>query len=330
MDWKNKKVLVTGSEGFIGSHLVEKLLELGANVKAFVMYNNQGKAGFLDSFSDEKKSKIKIIFGNILELGTLQRAFEDVEIVFHLAASISVPYSFENPEEVISTNAIGTLNVLTAARSRNIKKLIITSSSEVYGSALFTPITEEHPLQAQSPYAASKISGDKFAESFYKAFQMPVIIVRPFNTFGPRQSARAVIPTIIMQALKRDKIELGSLHPRRDFLFVKDTAAGFVKIAECGEEYHGRVFNLSTGQSQSIGETAEKILKIIGKNTPIVADDKRLRPEKAEVNELLGDSQKIRTLANWKPEYTFEEGLKETIKWIEQNIDLYEPERYYK
>jgi len=326
MNWKNKNVLITGAGGFIGSHLTERLLETGANVHAFVRYNSNNKAEFIDTFPKEKKEKISLIFGDILELETVQRACKNMDFVFHLAASISVPYSFKNPEEVIMVNSKGTLNVLTASKDNNVKRILTTSSSEVYGSALYIPIDEKHPLQGQSPYAASKIAGDKYAESFYKSYNLPVTIVRPFNTYGPRQSTRAVIPTIIVQALTKNKIHLGSLTPRRDFLFVKDNVDGYIKIAEAGEKTFGEVINLATGKSVSIGEIAEKIKNILGKEMPLESDEQRLRPEKAEVNELCGDYSKAKKLVGWTPKYSLDEGLKLTIDYIKEHLNEYSNE----
>ncbi len=327
MDWKNKKVLITGAGGFIGSHLTEKLVDLGAEVTAFVRYSSDKDIGLIESFDDKIKEKLKIEFGDISELETLQKVFKDKDVVFHLAASISVPYSFKHPEEVSSVNTKGTLNVLTAAKDQKVSRILVTSSSEVYGTAKFIPITEEHPLQAQSPYSASKIAGDKFAESFFKTYNLPVTIVRPFNNYGPRQSARAVIPTIITQALTLDKIKLGALSPRRDLLFVEDTVDGFIKIAENTNTF-GEVLNLATGKDISIGELAKLICKIIGKEIPIETDEQRLRPKNAEVNVLCGDASKIKRLIGWTPKTSLNEGLKKTIEWISKNLDKYKPKEY--
>ncbi|MBU0628889.1 MAG: SDR family NAD(P)-dependent oxidoreductase [Nanoarchaeota archaeon] len=327
MELKGKEVLVTGAGGFIGSHLAERLVAEGANVHAFVRYNSKGKAGFIDSFPNKTKSKIDIMFGDVLELETIRKALKNIDCVFHLAASISVAYSFKNPEEVIAVNSKGTLNVLTAAKDSNVKRIITTSSSEVYGTALTVPINEDHPLQGQSPYAASKIAGDKYAESFYKSYKLPITVVRPFNTYGPRQSARAIIPTIIMQALTKDKIRLGSLTPRRDFTFVTDTADGFIKTAESDKDYGG-VINLSNKDDISIGELAEKIIKIIGKKIDIECSEERVRPEKAEVQRLLGDNSKAKKIIGWSPKVSLDEGLKATIKWISENIGEYKPDEY--
>jgi dTDP-glucose 4,6-dehydratase len=328
MELKGKNVLITGAGGFIGSHLTERLVQEGANVHAFVRYNSKNSAGFIDDFDDKLKSKVNVIFGDILVLETIQKALKGIDCVFHLAASISVPYSFKNPEEVIAVNTKGTLNVLTAAKDNKVSRILTTSSSEVYGTAKFVPITEEHPLQGQSPYAASKIAGDKYAESFYKAYKLPLTIVRPFNTYGPRQSARAVIPTIIVQAMTKEKIHLGSLSPRRDFLFVKDAVEGFMKIAKAGEQTYGEVINLGSGKDISIGEVAEKIVKLLGKDIPIESDEQRIRPDKAEVQRLLCDYSKAKRLVGWEPKFSFDQGLKATIDWISDNLELYDPDQY--
>ena len=327
MELKEKEVLVTGAGGFIGSHLTEKLVAEGANVHAFVRYNSKGKAGFIDSFPNKTRSKIDLIFGDVLELETVRKALAKIDCVFHLAASISVAYSFKNPEEVIAVNSKGTLNVLTAAKDNNVKRIITASSSEVYGTAITVPISEGHPLQGQSPYAASKIAGDKYAESFYKSYRIPITVVRPFNTYGPRQSARAIIPTIIMQALAKDKIKLGSLTPRRDFTYVTDTADGFIKIAKSDKVY-GEVINLSNMDDVSIGELANKIIKLTGKKAKIESSDERIRPENAEVQRLLGDNSKAKKLVGWSPKVSLDEGLKSTIKWISEHIDEYKPDEY--
>lgn len=327
MELKDKEVLVTGAGGFIGSHLTERLIVDGAKVHAFVRYTSNSKAGFIDKFPNRIKSKIDIAYGDILELETLQKALANIDCVFHLAASISVPYSFKNPEEVIATNSKGTLNVLTAAKDNNVKRILTTSSSEVYGTAIKIPINEEHSLQGQSPYAAGKIAGDKYAESFYKSYNLPITIARPFNTYGPRQSARAIIPTIITQALTGDKIVLGSLSPRRDFTFVTDIVEGFIKIAK-NDNVYGEVINLGSGVDISIGELAENIIKIVGKDISIESSEERIRPEKAEVQRLLCDNSKAKRLVSWEPKISLDEGLKKTIKWISEHINEYKPDKY--
>ena len=329
MNLKNKKVLVTGAGGFIGSHLTEKLVESGADVTAFVRYTSNKSIGFIADFDKDVRKNINIEFGDILDPQTVRDILKDIDVVFHLAASISVAYSFERPSEVIEVNSRGTLNVLNAAKDLGTERVIVTSSSEVYGTAKFVPITEEHPLQGQSPYSASKISAEKFSESFYRAYDMPITIVRPFNTYGPRQSTRAVIPTVITQALTKEKIHLGSLTPRRDFLYVKDTVNGFIKIAEALEKTKGEAINLATGEDISIKDMTEMVNKILNKDLPIVADDQRTRPENAEVNRLCGDFSKVKELIGWTPKYKLEEGLKETIEWISAHMDLYRPDEYF-
>ncbi len=325
MNWKGRKVLVTGSAGFIGSHLTEKLLELGAEVSSFIKYNSRDDLGFIKSLKNSEK--INIIKGDIRELETVRDAVKGHEIVFHLAASISVPYSITNPSEVIETNTMGTLNVLISCRDEGVERVIITSSSEVYGTAIYTPIDECHPLQAQSPYAASKIGGDKIAESFYKCYNLPVTIVRPFNSFGPRQSTRAVIPAVITQAFNEDKILVGSTDTFRDFTFVEDTVNGFIKAAESPDTI-GEVINLGTGIDISIKDMIEKVVELVGRDIKIVVDEKRIRPNKSEVMKLLANSEKAKKLIYWVPEFSFEEGLKKTIDWISENKNLYDSKKY--
>ena len=326
MNWKGKKVLVTGSAGFIGSHLTEKLLDLGADVSSFIRYNSRDDLGFIQSLKDSEK--INIIKGDIRELATVKEAVKGQDIVFHLAASISVPYSMIHPSEVVETNVMGTLNVLTASKDEDVEKVVVTSSSEVYGSALYVPIDEKHPLQAQSPYAASKIGGDKIAESFYRCYNLPVATIRPFNTFGPRQSTRAVIPTIITQALTQDKILIGATDTFRDFTFVSDTANGFIKIAESPKSI-GEVINIGSGVDISINDVIKKVVKIVGRDVQVVVDEKRLRPNKSEVKRLLASNEKAKRLVGWEPEVSLDEGLKRTIEWISKSINFYKPKEYH-
>ncbi len=323
-----KKVLVTGADGFIGSHLVELLLEKGYSVKAFVYYNSFGSWGWLDTLKKEKKNEIEIFSGDIRDPNGVRTAMKDVVQVFHLAALIAIPFSYHSPDSYVDTNIKGTLNVLQAAKDLDLEKLMITSTSEVYGTAQYIPIDENHPFQGQSPYSATKIGADRLAESFYRSFDLPVTIVRPFNTYGPRQSARAVIPTIITQLLTgKDTIKLGSLKPTRDFNYVKDTAAGFVAIAE-SDRTIGQEINISTQQEISIGDLASVIINQINPKATIICDEQRLRPEKSEVNQLLGCNVKIKELTDWKQQYTFEQGIAETIRWISQNIDRYKTDIY--
>lgn len=328
MDLKSKKVLVTGSEGFIGSHLTERLVQLGADVTALVQYNSFNNWGWIETFSDEVKDSIEVVTGDIREYDNVKRIVKGKEIVFHLAALVAIPYSYLSPMAYVRTNVEGTTNILEACREYGIEKIVHTSTSETYGTALYVPIDEKHPLQGQSPYSASKIAADMMAESFYRSFNVPVAIIRPFNTYGPRQSARAVIPTIITQILSgADRIKLGSLTPTRDFNYVKDTVEAFIKVAE-SEETIGQVVNAGSNYEISIGDLAKTIIKLIGKEVEIICDEQRLRPEKSEVNRLWADNTKIKKLTGWQPKFTLEEGLKETINWIENNMQYYKPNIY--
>lgn len=327
VNWKDKPVLVTGAGGFIGSHLTEKLVESGARVRAFVRYNSRGEAGFLRLLDAEILSKIDVIAGDLRDEDAVRKAVKDCQTVFHLGALISIPYSYYHPVEVASTNVIGTLNVLLACRDMGVERLVHTSTSEVYGTARIVPIDEAHPLQGQSPYSASKIGADKLAESFFCAFNLPVITVRPFNTFGPRQSARAVIPTIITQALVKDSIKLGNLNTTRDFTFVADTVAGFMAAATA-EAGLGEVFNLGTGEEIRVGDLAEKVIRLVGRKVEIDVEEQRLRPEKSEVLRLISNNTRAREVLGWKPEYTLERGLLETIAWIRDHLDLYRVGKY--
>lgn len=323
-------ILVTGADGFIGSHLVEKLVDEGHKVKAFVYYNSFNSWGWLDTFPKEKLNKIEIFAGDVRDPNGVRTAVKGVDIIYHLAALIAIPYSYHSPDSYVDTNVKGTLNILQAARDHNVKRLLVTSTSEVYGTAMYVPIDEKHPRQGQSPYSASKIGGDAMADSFYRSFNLPVTIVRPFNTFGPRQSARAVIPTIITQLLSgKTEIKLGALHPTRDLLFVKDTVNGFVEIAK-SEKTIGEEINIATQQEISIQDLAQTIIDLINPKAKIISDDIRLRPEKSEVERLLGSSEKIRTLTNWKPQYTFTDALKQTIEWFSnpENLKNYKTDIY--
>lgn len=325
-----KKILVTGADGFIGSHLVERLVELGYNVKAFVYYNSFNSWGWIDTFNKEIKDNIEIFSGDVRDPNGVYEAMKDVDSVFHLAALIGIPFSYHSPDSYVDTNIKGTLNILQAARKLEIERILVTSTSEVYGTAQFVPITEEHPFQGQSPYSATKIGADRITESFYRSFELPVTIVRPFNTFGPRQSARAVIPTIITQILSGKKqIKLGDLTPTRDLLFVKDTVEGFIEIYKSNEAI-GEEINISTGSEISIGDLAKNIIKLIGKNCEIITDDVRIRPNKSEVKRLFGSNQKLKKLTNWEQKYSLEEGLKETIKWFsnKENLKSYKHDIY--
>ena len=323
-----KKVLVTGADGFIGSHLTENLLEKGYEVKAFTLYNSFNTWGWLDSLPKEKLDQIEIFCGDVRDPNGVREAMRGVDMVFHLAALIAIPFSYHSPDSYVDTNIKGTLNVLQAARELETERVLVTSTSEVYGTAQYVPIDEKHPFQGQSPYSATKIGADRLAESFYRSFKLPVSIVRPFNTYGPRQSARAVIPTIISQLLAgREEIKLGSLTPTRDFNYVRDTTAGFLAIAE-SEQTVGEEINIPTQREISIGDLAKEIINQINPKARIVCEEERLRPEKSEVNRLLGSNEKIMRLTSWKPQYTFAQGIAETIEWIGSHMDAYKYDIY--
>ena len=316
-----KKVLVTGAGGFIGSHLTESLLEKGYEVKAFVHYNSFGRWGWLDTLPKEKLDMIEVFAGDIRDPNGVRTAMKGINQVFHLAALIAIPFSYHSPDSYVDTNMKGTLNILQAARDLDVEKLMVTSTSEVYGTAQYVPIDEQHPFQGQSPYSATKIGADRLAESFYRSFDVPAVIVRPFNTYGPRQSARAVIPTIISQLLAgKEEIKLGTLIPTRDFNYVKDTATGFIAIAE-SERTTGQEINIASQREISIGDLAKVIISQINPKARIICDEQRLRPDKSEVNRLLGCNSKIKKLTDWTQQYTFEQGIGETIDWIAQNMD---------
>ena len=323
-----KKILVTGSDGFIGSHLTEELVRAGYQVKAFVYYNSFNTWGWLDTLPSDVMKNVEIFQGDVRDPNGVKEAMKETAAVFHLAALIAIPFSYHSPDTYVDTNIKGTLNILQAAREQDLERVLVTSTSEVYGTAQYVPMDEKHPFQGQSPYSATKIGADRLAESFYRSFQLPVSIVRPFNTFGPRQSALAVIPTIITQLLAgKEKIHLGSLTPTRDFNYVKDTVNGFIKIYE-SEKTIGEEINIATQHEISIGELAEELIRQINPNAKIVCDEERLRPEKSEVNRLLGSNKKIKELTDWKPVYSFEEGLSETISFFKDNMDKYKPDIY--
>lgn len=322
------KVLVTGADGFIGSHLTEELVKKGYDVRAFVFYNSFNSWGWLDSLPKNIVRNVDVFMGDIRDSNGVRAAMLGMEEVFHLAALIAIPFSYYSPGSYVDTNIKGTLNVLEAARDLGIQKIMVTSTSEVYGTAQYVPIDEKHPYQGQSPYSATKIGADRLAESFYRSFNLPVAIVRPFNTFGPRQSARAVIPTIISQLLSgMNEIKLGSLTPTRDFNYVKDTAAGFIAIAE-SDKTIGEEINIATQTEISIGNLAEEIISQINPDAKIICDEQRIRPEKSEVNRLLGSNRKIHELTDWKQKYTFEQGIAETIEWMRKHLNLYKTDVY--
>ena len=325
--WHDRQVLVTGAGGFIASHLIEALVKKGARVRAFVRYNSRNDPGLLALLPTELLAKVEIIAGDLRDLPAVQAAIQDVSHVFHLGALIAIPYSYVHPAEVVETNIIGTLNVLLAGRQSNLVRIVHTSTSEVYGTALRVPIDENHPLQGQSPYSASKIGADKLVESFYRSFDLPVVTLRPFNTYGPRQSARAVIPTIITQALTQNVVLLGNLDARRDLTYVSDTVDGFLKVAEApGVE--GETFNLGTGSEVRIGDLAQEIISMVGRPVKIVIDSSRLRPERSEVQRLLSDNTLARQRLGWQPSVSLQQGLQSTITWISEHLDQYRSDKY--
>ncbi len=322
MKWQNKQVLVTGAGGFIGSHLVDALLSQGANVTAFVHYNARNDWGMLEGRYNDTTPNLSVIAGDVTDALFVKKAVSEKEYVFHLAALIGIPYSYLAPESYINTNVKGTLNVMQACLDAGVTRVVHTSTSEVYGTAQYTPIDEKHPLQGQSPYSASKIGGDKIAESFYCSFGLPVTTIRPFNTFGPRQSTRAVIPTIITQALTSDTLKLGSLTPVRDLTYVADTVQGFIRFAESTKTV-GKTVNTGSGRGVTIGELAEIILRRVNPNARIVCDEARVRPEKSEVMQLLCDIRSAKDLAGWEPRVSLEEGLTLTIDWMKEHLAAY-------
>ena len=328
MNIRNKRILVTGSEGFIGSHLVEGLLKEGSKVRAFVLYNSFNSWGWIDTFSNSKIKKIDVITGDIRDYHSVYSAMKGVDVVFNLAALIGIPFSYQSQDSYVDTNIKGTLNVLQAAKKLKIKKIIHTSTSEVYGTAQYTPIDERHPINPQSPYAATKASADYMALSFYSSFNLPVTILRPFNTFGPRQSARAVIPTIITQILSgKTLIKLGNVQTTRDFNYVSNLVDAFLKIAQTSGT-DGQVYNAGSGSEVSIKELVNIINGILGKKTKIAQDDTRLRPPKSEVMQLICDFTKFNSICKWKPSVSLEEGLELTCRWLRNNLDKYKPDIY--
>lgn len=325
MSWNGRRVLVTGAGGFIGSHLAERLVELGASVRAFTHYNALGTWGWLDQ--SELASEMEVVAGDICDRDCVHEAMRGVDIVFHLAALIAIPYSYRAPESYVRTNVIGTLNVAQAARELGTSRMVHTSTSETYGTARYVPIDEKHPLQGQSPYSASKLSADKMAESFHLSFDVPLVTVRPFNTFGPRQSARAVIPTIITQCLVGETVRLGSLTPTRDLNYVGNTVDGFLKAATSPKAV-GRTINLGSGREISVGDLAKLIGEIMGQQVRIECDENRLRPNNSEVERLLADNSLAAELLDWRPEVDLETGLATTINWMREHVKRYRPGVY--
>ncbi len=327
MDWSGRRLLVTGAGGFIGSHLVERLVTLGARVRALIRYNSRNDWGLLELLPKSVKEELEVVLGDITDPFSTARAVEQCSIVFHLASLIAIPYSYMAPAQYVAVNCGGTLNLLEAARSQGVEKFVHTSTSETYGTAEYTPIDEKHPLKGQSPYAASKIGADKLAESYHLSFGVPVATIRPFNTFGPRQSARAIIPTIISQGLSGDVIHLGSLSPVRDLTFVTDTAEAFIKVAESSRTI-GEVTNIGSGQSISMGELAHQIVAMLGGNQEIISEAERRRPQASEVMELICDNRKAHHLTGWKPKVSLTEGLGQTIAFVQQHLIRYKPHVY--
>ena len=318
--WKNRRVLVTGAGGFIGSHLAERIAQLGARTRCFLRYTSQGSLGWLST--SPFQSELEIIHGDIRDYESVLQAAKDTDVIFHLAALIGIPYSYHSPRSYVHTNIDGTLNVLEAARRYNTERIVCTSTSEVYGSAVYVPIDENHPLQAQSPYSATKIGADKIAESYHLSFGLPLSIARPFNTYGPRQSSRAVIPTIITQALTQASVKLGNLSATRDFNFVSDTVEGFIAIAETDAAI-GKTLNIGSGTEVSIQDLTEQIFDLIGEDRPVEVEEVRLRPEASEVDRLCANSERLQEITTWNPKVQMGEGLVHTIQWIEQNLNQY-------
>ncbi len=327
---QNKFVLVTGADGFIGSHLVEALLAEGCRVRAFVLYNSFNSWGWLDTCSPEMKRRLEVVAGDIRDPYFVSQAVKGVDIIFHLAALIAIPFSYHAPDSYVDTNVKGTLNILNAARDAGTSRVLVTSTSEVYGTAQFVPITEEHPRQPQSPYSASKIAADCMAESFFRSFELPVTIVRPFNTYGPRQSARAVIPATIIQLLNgREEIHLGDLTPTRDLLFVKDTVRGFIAIAGC-DALTGQDINIATQSEISIGDLVHEIIRQTNPAAKVVTDEQRIRPAKSEVFRLFGSNEKLKKFTGWEPQHTLAQGIAATIEWFrkKENLERYKADIY--
>ena len=326
-NWAGQRVLITGAGGFICSHLAEALVRRGAHVRAFIRYTSRADKGLLNDLPPKVLDQIEVIAGDLRDQSTVKEACRDVTHIFHLGALIAIPYSYLHPAEVVETNVIGTMNILLAARELNVERIIHTSTSEVYGTARSVPIPETHPLQGQSPYSASKIAADKIAESFFCAYGLPIVTVRPFNTYGPRQSARAVIPTIITQSLTQDKIHLGNLAPRRDLAYVDDTVNGFLQ-AGSSDGVIGETFNLGANEEISIGDLAQTIIRLINRPVQITTDPQRLRPERSEVLRLWSDNRKAKERLGWSPEVSLETGLRHTIEWISKHLDRYQIGKY--
>ncbi|HEY9855757.1 MAG TPA: GDP-mannose 4,6-dehydratase [Stenomitos sp.] len=327
MSWTGKRVLITGAGGFIGSHLTERLVREGATVTAFIRYNSRGREGWLSDSPPEIRQDLNVIAGDLKDGDAVRRAIRKQDVVFHLGALIAIPYSYVQPHDYVQTNIVGTANVLDACRDSEVSRLVHTSTSEVYGTARYVPIDENHPLQGQSPYSASKIGADKLVEAYHRSFDLPAVTVRPFNTYGPRQSARAVIPTVISQALVKDHVRLGSLSPTRDLTYVSDTVAGFLALASCDAAI-GRTVNLGVGKEISIGDLAALILSLIDHPVALLTDDVRVRPAKSEVERLLSNNHLATELTGWSPQVSLKEGLARTVEWIKQHPEEYRVDQY--
>jgi dTDP-glucose 4,6-dehydratase len=327
MSWRDGPVLVTGAGGFIGSHLCEFLVASGVEVRAFLHYNSRNDPGLLADLPADLLTQVDKRFGDLRDADTVRRAAGGVSCIFNLGALIGIPYSYQSPRDVVDTNMVGTLNVLEAARENDVARLIQISTSEVYGTAIYAPIDEKHPLQGQSPYSASKIGAEKLAESFHRSFELPVTVIRPFNNYGPRQSTRALIPTIISQALAGGELRLGSLAPTRDFTFVTDTVRGFTAIA-ASERALGETVNLGTGSEVSVGDLVALVSRLIGRELAVREEEQRLRPKASEVGRLLCDASKAAELCGWKAEVSLEEGLRRTIEWMKLELDRFQPAVY--
>lgn len=325
--WEQRQVLVTGAGGFIGSHLTEALVKAGAKVRVFIRYNSRDGRGNLEDLEPKVLDQIEIIAGDLRDADVIERSVKGCDAVFHLGALVGIPYSYKNPREVVETNMLGTFNILTAARDQGVGKVVHTSTSEVYGSARYVPIDEAHPLQGQSPYSASKIGADMLAESFYASFELPVVTIRPFNCYGPRQSARAIIPTLITQALACKEIRLGNTEARRDFTFVMDTVEAFMKAAQTPEAV-GKVINVGSGQEISIGQLAQVIIATLQSAAKIVVDEARIRPVRSEVNRLLADNRLAKETLGWEPQVSLEEGIKRTVAWIAGHMNRFQIGKY--
>jgi dTDP-glucose 4,6-dehydratase len=327
MSWNNKTVLVTGAGGFIGSHLVSALIDAGADVRAMVRYNSRGATGHLAGIATANGNNLSVLYGDIRDSRFVRDSSEGCDVVFHLAALIGIPYSYEAPSSYVDTNIIGTLNVLEAARDMEVGRVVNTSTSEVYGTAQYVPIDEKHPLQGQSPYSASKIAADKLVESYHLSFGLPAVTLRPFNTYGPRQSPRAILPSLILQALRSDEIRVGSLKPVRDLTYVTDTVAGFL-LAGSVEGIEGETINLGTGSGYSIGELVDIVCTVVGKHPTVVIDEERIRPDTSEVMRLLSSNELARRKLDWSPAIGLEKGLELMIPWFRENPDYYDASRY--